>query len=73
MQEDDSSFQGRRLFKGRDTSWGIFYPTDYLGADAVRLGGVEPEHLGTELRRDLGTPVLVAQRPGDLDLQPRSV
>lgn len=30
MQEDASSFQGRRLFKGHDTSWGIFYPTDYL-------------------------------------------
>jgi hypothetical protein len=30
MQDQDSSFQGRKLFKGRDTSWGIFYPTDYL-------------------------------------------
>jgi hypothetical protein len=32
MQEQDPSFQGRKLFKGRDTSWGIFYPTDYLVA-----------------------------------------
>ena len=30
MQQDASWFQGRRLFKGHDTSWGIFYPTDYL-------------------------------------------
>jgi hypothetical protein len=30
MQEQDSSFQGRKLFKGRDTSWGIFYPTDHI-------------------------------------------
>jgi hypothetical protein len=27
-----ASFQGRKLFKGRDTSWGIFYPTDYIVA-----------------------------------------
>lgn len=32
MPEQDPSFQGRKLFKGRDTSWGIFYPTDYIVA-----------------------------------------
>jgi hypothetical protein len=30
MQEQDHSFKGRSLFKGGDTSWGIFYPTGYI-------------------------------------------
>lgn len=29
MTEQDSPFKGRELFKGRDTSYGIFYPTGY--------------------------------------------
>lgn len=30
MREQAPSFKGRALFKGRDTSWGVFYPTDYI-------------------------------------------
>jgi hypothetical protein len=30
MLEQKPSFKGRALFKGRDTSWGVFYPTDYI-------------------------------------------
>ncbi len=30
MRKEDPSFKGRAMFKGRDTSWGVFYPTDYM-------------------------------------------
>jgi hypothetical protein len=30
MQEQDPPFKGRAFFKGRDSSWGIFYPTGYI-------------------------------------------
>jgi hypothetical protein len=30
MSEQESTFRGRALFKGRDTSFGIFYPTNYI-------------------------------------------
>lgn len=30
MSGQEPTFKGRALFKGRDTSWGVFYPTDYI-------------------------------------------
>jgi len=46
MEEQDPSFKGRALFKGRDISWGIFYPTGYIVTifdsleDAQRAKGI---------------------------------
>jgi hypothetical protein len=30
VREQEPSFKGRSLFKGRDTSWGVFYPTNHI-------------------------------------------
>jgi hypothetical protein len=30
VTKEDRSFKGCTLFKGRDTSWGVFYSTDYM-------------------------------------------
>ena len=71
MEKDASSFQGRRLFKGNDTLWGIFYPTDYLIAI---FGSIEAAQRARDALRSAGySEGEVDAVPSDYVIQTSSV